>query len=195
MFRFLKQKIGETLLKSLGWKIIGHAPKSGKQVIIAAPHTSNYDFVYLVACAWAMRADAAWLGKEEIFKYPGFRWFFKKIGGIPIKRSQAGGYVEKLSQFVESKSHINLCIPPEGTRGKAPGWRTGFYHIANSLNLPIMMAFIDYKNKELGLSSEVVQPTGDIEKDFVKIRNFYENIRGRYPAKESPVYPIIKKTN
>ena len=164
-----------------GWRPEGALPDAPKLVLIAAPHTSNWDLPYMLFTAFVLRARIYWMGKDAIFRWP-FGGLFKWLGGIPIDRSMVNNVVsQSIEQFKKNETLI-LTVPPAGTRKRVLNWKTGFYHIANGAGVPIAMGFLDYKRKVGGIGS-VLQPTGDIEADMEIIRSFYKDISGKYPLK------------
>jgi 1-acyl-sn-glycerol-3-phosphate acyltransferase len=170
-------------LKIFGWRFEGRLPDTGKMVVIAAPHTSNWDLPILLGVAFALRVKARWLGKHTLFRWPlgaMFRW----MGGIPVNRSASHNMVSQAVEMFRDSEELILAIPPEGTRGKVSHWKTGFYYIAVGAQAPIVMGFIDYKRKAAGLGP-TLYPTGDIEADMEVIRNFYANVTAKYPDKAS----------
>lgn len=156
-------------------------PDSPKCVVIAAPHTSNWDLPYTLFVAFAMDIKMFWMGKDAIFKQP-FNKLFQWLGGIPIDRSKSHNIVQKSIDQFQQNDNLVLAIPPSGTRQKIMYWKTGFYHIANGANVPIALGFLDYKNKTGGIGPSL-HPTGDIKADMETIRKFYKNITGKYPLK------------
>ena len=168
-------------LKATGWKIQGQLPANGrKSVLIAAPHTSNWDLPYTLMVAFALRLNVYWMGKQSIFKPP-FRRVMLWLGGIPIQRESSNNVVEASIVAIQ-KAHgpVQLIVPPEGTRSKARYWKTGFYYIALGANVPIVMAYMDYARKESGLGP-VFEPTGNIEADMATIQAFYAPFKGKNP--------------
>ncbi len=164
-----------------GWRTTGSLPKASKLVLIAAPHTTNWDLPYMLFTAFVLRAKIYWMGKDAIFRWP-FGRLFKWLGGIPVDRSKANNVVaQSIAQFAKNDSLI-LTVPPAGTRKRVLNWKTGFYHIANGAGVPIALGFLDYK-KKIGGIGLILQPTGDIEADMTVIRNFYQDISGKYPLK------------
>ena len=164
-----------------GWRTTGSLPKAPRLVLIAAPHTSNWDLPYMLFVAFVLRARIYWMGKDAIFRWP-FGRLFRWLGGIPVDRSKANNVVtQSIAQFAKNDTLI-LTVPPAGTRKRVLNWKTGFYHIANGAGVPIAMGFLDYKKKVGGIGS-VLQPTGDIEADMQIIRSFYQDISGKYPLK------------
>ncbi len=168
-------------LKLTGWKVVGQLPPNGRaSVLIAAPHTSNWDLPYTLMVAFALRLNIYWMGKEQIFKPP-FRGLMMWLGGIPIRRESANNVVAaSVAALQAADGPLQLVVPPEGTRSKARYWKTGFYYIATGAQVPIVMAFMDYGRKVSGLGP-VFEPTGDIEADMVAIKAFYAPFQGKNP--------------
>ncbi len=163
--------IGHLWLKTYGWRVENRIPDVDKCVIIAAPHTSNWDFPFTIAVASALDLDFYWLGKHTMFENV-FGPLLKNIGGIPIDRRQRGNYVEKIAEFINEKDRIALALAPEGTRSKAERWKSGFYHIARAADVPIVLGFLDFENKVGGLG-HVISPVGSREEVLAEIRDFY----------------------
>ena len=168
-------------LKASGWKIYGQLPANGrKSVLIAAPHTSNWDLPYTLMVAFALRLNVYWMGKQSLFKAP-FRGVMLWLGGIPIQRESSNNVVEaSIAAIQNADGPVQLIVPPEGTRSKARYWKTGFYYIALGANVPIVMAYMDYARKESGLGP-VFEPTDNIEADMVTIQAFYAPFKGKNP--------------
>jgi 1-acyl-sn-glycerol-3-phosphate acyltransferase len=164
-----------------GWRIQGALPEVPRMVMIAAPHTSNWDLPYMLFTAFALRAKLYWMGKNAIFRWP-FRGLFKWLGGIPIDRSKSNNVVDQSIAHFAANDRLILTVPPAGTRKRVLNWKTGFYHIAQGAGVPIALGFLDYK-KKIGGIGPVLQPTGDIEADMTVIRAFYRDISGKYPLK------------
>jgi 1-acyl-sn-glycerol-3-phosphate acyltransferase len=162
-----------------GWKIEGSVPESERFVLIAAPHTSNWDFPFMMAVALGLRQKVYWMGKHTLFsgwKGPIARW----LGGISVDRRNSHDVVgQSIAQYgVQDK--LILVIAPEGTRGSVRSWKTGFYHVANGANVPIVTGFLDYSRKVGGVGPSIL-PTGDYEADMAKIWAFYSQIKGKFP--------------
>jgi 1-acyl-sn-glycerol-3-phosphate acyltransferase len=149
--------------------------------VIAAPHTSNWDLPVLLSLAFALGVKASWLGKHTLFRRP-FGFLFRWMGGIPVYRSASKNMVAQSVEMFRNSEKLILTIPPEGTRSKVSYWKSGFYYIALGAEVPIAMAFIDYKRKTSGVGP-TLYPTGDIEADMEVIRNFYANVTAKYPDK------------
>ena len=166
-------------LKWTGWKIEGQLPPGAERcVLIAAPHTSNWDLPYTLMVGFALRLNIYWMGKQSIFKPP-FRSVMMWLGGIPVNREQSTNLVAASAEALqEADGPVQLVVPPEGTRSKTRYWKTGFYYIALTAGVPIVMAYMDYTDKRSGLGP-VFTPTGDVERDMASIKAFYAPIRGK----------------
>ncbi len=178
-------------LKLSGWRIQGKLPDMKKMVIIAAPHTSNWDLPFTLFIAFAMKINIHWMGKDTIFKPP-FKRLFKWLGGIPIDRSRSNSVVGQSIEQFNKRAQFALAIPPSGTRAKVTYWKTGFYHIAMGAKVPIVLGFLDYRRKIGGLGP-VILPTGNLDKDMERIQSFYSGITGKHPEKATALAKIKKK--
>jgi 1-acyl-sn-glycerol-3-phosphate acyltransferase len=167
-------------LKLAGWKVEGALPpEATKSVLIAAPHTSNWDLPYTLMVAFELRMNMYWMGKQSIFQFP-FGSVMRWLGGIPVNREQSTNLVAASAQALEkADGKVQLIVPPEGTRSKARYWKTGFYYIALGAKVPIVMAYMDYPQKRAGLGP-LFYPSGDIEKDMVAIKAFYAPFKGKH---------------
>jgi len=167
------------ILRLKGWKIEGELPPGAdKAVLIAAPHTSNWDLPYTLMTGFALRLNLYWMGKESIFRVP-FGAFMRWLGGIAVDRSKSNNLVAASVEAIRAAAGpLQLVVPPEGTRSKTRYWKTGFYHIALGAGVPIVMAYMDYAEKRAGLGP-VFHPTGDVERDMESIKAFYAPFKGR----------------
>ncbi|WP_422017048.1 1-acyl-sn-glycerol-3-phosphate acyltransferase [Roseateles sp.] len=166
-------------LRLAGWTVQGElTPQARKSVFIAAPHTSNWDLPYTLFAAFALRLTPYWMGKASIFRFP-FGGLMRYLGGIPVDRSKSNNLVAASADALRAADGpVQLIVPPEGTRSKTIYWKTGFYWIAHSAGLPIVMAYMDYPRKLVGLGP-VFQPTGDLEVDMREIKQFYAQFKGK----------------
>jgi 1-acyl-sn-glycerol-3-phosphate acyltransferase len=166
-------------LKLTGWKVEGSLPPDcPKCVLIAAPHTSNWDLPYTLMVGFALRLNLYWMGKESIFKPP-FGGLMRWLGGIPVNREKSTNVVAASVEAIRAADGpLQLTVPPEGTRSKTRYWKTGFYHIAQGAQVPIVMAYMDYSRKLSGLGP-VFHPTGDVERDMETIKAFYAPFKGK----------------
>jgi len=172
------------LLKILGWKAEGPLPDKIKYLIIVAPHTSNWDVFYGVMLAFALKLDARFMAKKELFRWP-FGPVIRWLGGIATDRALHSNAVDKMVRLFNNNDEFVLAIAPEGTRHKVSHWKSGFYHIAKGANVPILMAFIDFALKKGG-AGPLLFPSGDIDSDMLTIRNFYLTVKGKHSDKSSP---------
>lgn len=166
-------------LKLSGWKVTGALPPGGEKcVMIAAPHTSNWDLPYMLMVAFQLRLRVRWMGKASLFSPP-FRGVMMWLGGIPVNREQSNNLVAISADAIEAaQGRLQLVVPPEGTRSKTRYWKTGFYYIALGAKVPIVMAYMDYSKKLTGLGP-LLQPSGDIEADMEIIKAFYAPFKGK----------------
>jgi 1-acyl-sn-glycerol-3-phosphate acyltransferase len=166
-------------LRLNGWKVEGQLPpEAAKSVFIAAPHTSNWDLPYTLMVAFVLRLNICWMGKASIFRWP-FGPVMRWLGGIAVNRAQSSNLVAQSAQALEdADGPLQLVVPPEGTRGKTRHWKTGFYYIALQARVPIILAFMDYHRKVGGLGP-VFKPSGDVDADMARIKQFYAPIKGR----------------
>lgn len=164
-----------------GWTAVRENPPPRKAVIIAAPHTSNWDFIYYFGLCNSLNIKSYWIGKSTLFKWP---WgdMMRRLGGIPVDRSRSQNMVDAMVSEFGKRDDFLLTIPPEGTRGNVRQWRTGFYYIALKAKVPLIIGMMDYSTKSGGLGASFM-PTGDYEADMVKIGKFYHSVIPRYPDK------------
>lgn len=164
-------------------------PNINKCVMIAAPHTSNWDLVYALAAYDMMGIPMRFTLKDEFMKFP-LKLIFKPIGAIAIDRRPkvAGGerrsMTEAMVDLFNGRDHLNIMVTPEGTRSLNTKWKTGFYYVALNAKVPIGLGYLDYKNKVAGVGG-MVYPSGDIKKDMKIIMDFYKDIEGQHPEKFS----------
>ncbi len=168
-------------LRLLGWRLHGVIPQSMKKaVIIAAPHTSNWDLPYSLMAGFGLGLQAHWLGKAGLFEFP-FKGVMRWLGGIGVDRSRPGQLVSAaVDCFRQTEGPLFLMIPPEGTRSKVREWKTGFYYIAQGAQVPIVLAYMDHATKEAGIGP-CLEVTGDIDVDMATLKAFYAPIRGLKP--------------
>ncbi len=165
--------------KLLGWRVANEVPRLPKCVIAVAPHTSNWDFIIGKLAYASLGRTARFLIKSEWFFFP-FNLFFKRVGGIPVKRDRSESLTDTLAEKFKKREQMELAIAPEGTRKPVREWKRGFYFIALKADVPIMLIGLDYGKKEarfLGL----FHPTGDYESDIPKIKSHYHGLQGKKP--------------
>jgi 1-acyl-sn-glycerol-3-phosphate acyltransferase len=162
-----------------GWQAEGAKPLERRFVLIAAPHTSNWDLAYLLALAVIFEVKISWMGKHALFRPP-LGWLMRRVGGIPIVRHRRGDMVSQMAQAFEESESLALVVPAEGTRKYVAHWKSGFYHIARTAKVPIVLGYLDYARRRGGLGP-ALHPTGEIRRDMDEIRDFYADKVGKYP--------------
>jgi 1-acyl-sn-glycerol-3-phosphate acyltransferase len=164
-----------------GWTAEGAAPANRRCVIIAAPHTSNWDFINFLGLTNALHIKAHFMGKQSLFRWPMTR-FMLDMGGVPVDRSGGRNLVEATVAEFARRADFMLVIAPEGTRSAVKQWRTGFYHIALGADVPLVCGYMDYATKTGGLGPAIM-PTGDYEADMRRIVGFYATKTARHPER------------
>lgn len=168
-----------------GWTIVGGKPTVRKAVLIAAPHTSNWDGFWAICYKVYSRLKIRWFVKDSMFWFP-LNLLLRVNGAIPLDRQRATSSVNQAIEAFDQYEDFYFGLAPEGTRSKTRNWKSGFYRIAEGANVPVVLGFLDYGNKRLGLGPTITL-TGDRDTDMHIIRSFYASISGHTPAKASPV--------
>jgi 1-acyl-sn-glycerol-3-phosphate acyltransferase len=182
---FIAHCVGRFILWVTGWQVEGSVPQTGKMVIIAAPHTSNWDLLYLLGAAYSLRLSIFWLAKDSLF-LPILRQVMRFFGGIPVDRSKRNNLVMQLVTRFTQQDQLAIVIPPSGTRKRTKFWHSGFYQIAKGARIHMVCGFLDYERKVAGLGPAFV-PGNDVCADMDRIREFYKPIQARYPEKTSRI--------
>lgn len=183
-FSGLLYRAGKMILRLGGWKVVGEVPDIPKFVAIAAPHTSNWDFPLFMSIVGVFRLRVRFLGKHTLFKGP-LGWLFYWLGGIPVEREggDVADVVTRATEAFASRDELILGLAPEGTRSKVTKWKSGFYRIAVAAEVPIVLAFVDSRKREIGIGS-VFRPTGDMAADMATIQAFYAQKTGVKPRNQ-----------
>ncbi len=183
--RPLLRALSIVLLRLNGWKVEGRLdPRASRSVVIGAPHTSNWDLPWTLMAAFALDLNLYWMGKDSLFKAP-FGATMRWLGGISVDRSRSTGLVAASVQALKAADGpVQLAVPPAGTRSDSVAWKTGFHHIARGAGVPIVLAYMDYRERRVGLGP-LHWPTDDTEGDIRAIRAFYEPMQGRNPGRAS----------
>lgn len=164
--------IGETLLRLIGWKIIGQLPNVKKVIIIGAPHTSNWDFVIAMGSMLSVGLKFSYMMKKEAFFWP-VGWLWKKMGGIPIDRSKKNDVTQQMTDWFNANDNVMLGITPEGTRKKVDRYKKGYLRMAYAADVPVFLIGLDGTNKHVVLD-KIFELSGDIEKDNAAIKAYMD---------------------
>ena len=170
-----------------GWSIKGDLPDDNQYIIIAAPHSSNWDVIIGLILRGALNEKIFYLGKSQLFKLP-WRWFFSAMGGISVDRTKSNNLVEAVIDIFKQKPYFKLALSPEGTRAVVKKWKTGFYYIAKGSNIPIVPCGLDFKKKTLFIAEKFY--AGDnIQNDMNSLIRYMRKFEGKYP-KEIPDFKL-----
>jgi 1-acyl-sn-glycerol-3-phosphate acyltransferase len=178
-------RLARLVLSAFGWQLEGAVPDEPKWVLIAAPHTSNWDLVLMLLCGAAFGEWPSWAGKHTLFRPPQ-GWLFRLLGGIPIDRRTRGNRVEQLAALFAGRERLVLAIAPEGSRSNNEHWKSGFYWVAHTAGVPVCLAFLDFGRRRAGLGP-LLRTTGDLKADMDVVRSFYAGKTGRFPERQGPV--------
>jgi len=154
-------------------------PAEGACLLIGAPHTSNWDFLFMLAITWRVGISAKFLGKNSLFRGP-MGPLMRALGGIPVDRGHPQGIVDAVVARVRAGERFFLVVTPEGTRGKSACWKSGFYRIALDTGLPLTLGYVDRSTMTTGLGPSL-HVTGDVGGDMDRIRAFYADKSGHNP--------------
>ena len=174
--------IAKTFLNLTGWKIVGKLPNKKRIVVVCAPHTSNWDFIFGMILVLAIDIKVKFLAKKSIF-VPIFKILLNKLGGIPVDRDNPELLVQKIADYSKNNEGVLIAVTPEGTRKKVTKWKTGFLRIAKISDSIILPLGIDYPSKTFTLE-KVFNPTGENEKDIIALKFILKNYIGRHPSRQ-----------
>ena len=175
----LLQKIGKFFLTITGWKFKGDIPRSDRIILVAGPHTSNWDFLLALAFIFGLNLNIFWIGKHTLFKN-GFSKIMRKLGGIPVDRASPELLMNEVSHIVKKQQGVIIAISPEGTRKKVERLKSGFLRIAKTTNSQILLAGIDFESKLIHLG-KLFQPSGNTESDLLNVHNYFRQFKGKRP--------------
>lgn len=178
-------RIARWLLRVGGWTVVGELPDLHKAVVIAAPHTSYWDGFWAIVYKVAIGLEVRWFVKESLFWFP-LGNLLRFFGATPLNRKKAGSAVDEAIAAFDQNERFMFGLAPEGTRSRTRFWKSGFYRIAEGAAVPVVLGFLDYGGKRLGLGPAITL-TGDVAKDMKIIESFYNSIAGKHPEKTSAV--------
>jgi 1-acyl-sn-glycerol-3-phosphate acyltransferase len=179
------QRMAGAILKLIGWKATGSFPDLPKYVLVGAPHTSNWDFLFTMLLMFSKGVRFNWIGKDSLFRWP-VTGLLHHLGGIPVKRDRKSNFVGQIVEIYNRSSHLIIAISPEGTRSLVTRWKTGFYYMALGAQVPLVLGFVDYRRRQVGVGP-IVYPSDDIEATFAELREFYADKTGKYPHKQGQI--------
>lgn len=189
----IRRRLAAAALRLLGWRIEFNGLPAPRGVIVAYPHTSNWDFPIGLLAIWSIELELKFIGKHTLFRWP-FGAIMRAWGGLPIDRRNPQGAISALAEMIRSEPTCWVAIAPEGTRRLGPGWRSGFYHLARTLDAPLGLGAIDYATRRVILT-EFIPIGGDAQPDETMraIARYYAPFRGLKPANASPIRLIEKR--
>lgn len=165
------------------WTLAGEEAPDRPTILLGAPHTSNWDFVLMLAIAWRLGVDVHWLGKKSLFR--GWRGpIMRRLGGIPVDRHDPGRVVADVVEQVDAGTVFGLVITPDGTRGDNEYWKSGFYRIARQTGMPVTLGYVDRTTMTAGLGP-TISLTGAVSSDMDTIRAFYADKAGVRPERRT----------
>ena len=176
-------------LRLAGWQLVYAGVPAPRGVLIVYPHTSNWDFIVGLLAKWAVDVPVIWVGKETLFRgMTGVTLgrLMRRWGGRPVDRHQSSGAVQQMAEHLRAEPRCWLALSPEGTRRYLPHLRSGFYHLARTLEVPLGLGFIDFARRRIGVE-RFVTLSGDIEADLALMRAYYADKVGRYPRQASAI--------
>jgi 1-acyl-sn-glycerol-3-phosphate acyltransferase len=171
------------------YRIVGDPPDAPVCVMVAAPHTSNWDFILMIAMAWRSGIDPVWLGKKEMFWGP-LAPLFRAMGGIAVDRQNPAGLADLVADRARAGHVSAVVIPPEATRSLGTHWKSGFRRIAADAGVPIALTFLDGPTRTGGYGP-VFHPTDDVSADMDVVRAFYADKQGVRPGRFTP--PLLRE--
>lgn len=178
--RSRRARLARRVLAACRMQVVGRPPDDPAYVVVAAPHTSNWDFTAMIAMAWADDVTPVWLGKRELFDGP-LGPLMRRLGGIPVDRENPAGLVDEVAALVRDTEHVALVVPPEGTRSHGKYWKSGFHRIASAADVPIVLTFLDGPTRTGGWGPSFA-PGDCAADDMPRIREFYADKHGLRPA-------------
>lgn len=179
------QKLALFILRVSGWTLVGEVPDLKKAVFIAAPHTSNWDGFWLLIGKCGLKIEVRFLVKHTLFWWP-LGSLLRAFGAIPVDRSKAASTVDVIVEKFAAEDRLFFALAPEGTRKWRPFWKTGFYQIAKAADVPIVLAFIDYGTRRMGIG-KTLDKNQSLDVDLQSIRAFYSPFVGRRPDRAGPI--------
>jgi len=177
--------LARLILRVGGWTPVGKLPDAPKAIILAAPHTSNWDGFWAMVYIVSVGLKVHFFAKHSLFWFP-LSTLLRALGAVELDRKRAGSAVQQAVDMFENQDSYYFGLAPEGTRKKKPGWKSGFYRIAEAADVPVYLGFLDFKHKRVGIGPRL-DLSGNQDADLAVLKNFYGEIQGRWPEKTSPI--------
>ena len=181
----LLQLLSRMILRLFGWTLIDIPHRPAKSVVIAYPHTTNWDFPLALLALAGLPFRARWVAKDTMFRWP-YGWLLRLFGGVAVNRRERTGFVDLIVREFESHEIFHLVIAAEGTRERQEGWKSGFYRMAVAAKVPLVLGVVDYAKREVGLLA-TVELTGDETADMLRIAEVYVGRKGFHHENASPI--------
>ncbi len=185
LVRGVSARFAAAMLRLAGWRVVLAQPVPGRCVVVFYPHTSNWDFPIGLMAKWMLGIHFRFIAKDSLFSMP-LAWWLRRWGGIPVDRSGGTGVIARLAAEFSEHDDFKLVIAPEGTRSATERWKSGFYHLARAARVPVALAFIDYRRREVGVGG-YIELTGDVAADMARVAAFYADKTARKPENAGPV--------
>lgn len=175
----IRRFIAKTFWALGPWTLKSEEPPNYPTIYVGAPHTSNWDFVLMLAALWYLQLDLMWMGKKSLFDgWSGI--IMRKLHGVPVDRENPQSVVDEVVARVGETKPAGLVIAPDGSRGKNRYWKSGFYRIAERTGMPVTLAYVDRPTRTAGLGPTFTL-TGDVTADMDRIREFFADKHGFRP--------------
>lgn len=187
---WISRVVGTVLLRLQGWNVGGSPPPLRKAVVIAVPHTSNWDFWYALLACWSFGLSFQWLGKDTLFEGP-LGGLLRALGGMSVDRARSNGLVSQVAERFAAADRMVLMVPAEGTRSRRDTWKSGFYFMAKEAHVPVVLGYLDYPNRRAGFGPAIAV-TDDPRADMDKVRAFYADKVGKYPERQGAIKLAIE---
>ena len=175
----ISRRVAADLLRLLGWRVAGSVPDVAKCVVVAVPHTSNFDGLYVLPALLALDLKMSIFGKKSLFAVPGLAAFLRWAGVMPLDRERAGGVVDEAVAAFRRSEQLFLGISPEGTRHAAPKWKSGYWRIARGASVPVLPVAIDYGRREVRFLP-LFTPTADMAADHAALAALFRGIEPKH---------------
>ncbi len=187
--------LARALFAALGWRVVINGLPSRQGVLVVYPHTSNWDFVYLIIAKWAVGLPLKFWAKDSLMTIPLLGHWLRWLGAVPVDRNAPHGVVGEMVRTMEQNrardTFFWLALTPEGTRKWTPGWRSGFYQVALGAGVPLGICSVNFPARQV-VVSEFYRLSGDIDADMRHIAQAFQDAIGKHPAQAAPIRLIEK---